>query len=153
MIDINDLRIGDIVAIIEEKGNRIPCKVVGVDKEVCHNSKTRGFLQGAAHLRPFDMEDDEPSDSKWCGDIYHIPLTPKILENNGWKLIKRNIDDDGFEWHVYEKQDSSPQLQYYPKYKTFSAFFGNEEILSDIDYVHQLQHLLWALGLNAEMEV
>ena len=63
-----DLRIGDLVQILDEHGDIKTCKVVGIDSEKCRNTKTRGFLQGGAKLRPLDLEEDEPSDWYWVGD-------------------------------------------------------------------------------------
>ena len=30
-------------------------------------------------------------------DLKPIPLTPEILEKNGWEFTERHIDEDGFE--------------------------------------------------------
>ncbi len=84
-----------------------------------------------------------------CKDAEPIPLTPKILEKNGWKhkkefgeywFIPRNedyellaLDKVGEEWIVYIEENSSN--------------------FENIKFVHQLQHLLFGLGLNSEMEV
>lgn len=76
--------------------------------------------------------------------IKPIPLTPAILEKNGCKkydgfdsywLGKIGLLQDGDVWHLA---------------------LGSIEIaviLGNIQYVHQLQHLLFGLGLNSEMEV
>lgn len=148
MIEAKDLRIGDIVRMTDDNGNMVPCKVVGVDMEICHNSKTRGFLQGAAHLRPFDLPDDEPSDSRWCEDIEPIPLTLEILEKNGWE----NCAKIGYGEYRYTKNDI--YLEYFQEEKRF-VYQDMWESTSYfcINYIHQLQHLLWTLGENAEMEV
>lgn len=71
-----------------------------------------------------------------------IPLTPEILKKNGWK----HKDD------VYFKD--------YPQRKLViiddEAYIINEScslFLCKVEFVHQLQHLLFGLGLNSEMEV
>lgn len=86
-------------------------------------------------------------------NIQGIPITPEILEKNGWKRTQIFIDDDGLEFHTYIDDERCLDLQYYPQYKKFAAFICKQEVLSDIEYVHQLQHLLFGLGLNHEMEV
>nr|DAG71288.1 MAG TPA: hypothetical protein [Caudoviricetes sp.] len=89
----------------------------------------------------------------WVDNIVPIPLTPEILEKNGWKRTQIFMDNDGFEFHIYVDDERCLDLQYYPQYKKFSAFICEQEILPDIEYVHQLQHLLFGLGLNHEMNV
>ena len=74
--------------------------------------------------------------------IVPIHLTPSILEKNGWE----HKDD------VYFKE--------YPHRKLVimddNAYIINEccsMFLSPVKFVPQLQHLLFGLGLNSEMEV
>ena len=85
----------------------------------------------------------------WVKDIVPIPLTPEILEKNGWKhkkefgeywFVPRNedyellaLDKVGEEWTIYIEENSSN--------------------FENIKFVHQLQHLLFGLGINHEMEV
>lgn len=85
--------------------------------------------------------------------ILGILLTPEILEKNGWKRTQIFIDDDGFEFHTYIDDERCLDLQYYPQYKKFAAFICKQEVLSDIEYVHQLQHLLFGLGLPMDLKV
>lgn len=84
-----------------------------------------------------------------CKDAEPIPLTPEILEKNGWKhkkefgeywFVPRNedyellaLDKVGEEWTIYIEENSSN--------------------FENIKFAHQLQHLLFGLGLNSEMEV
>lgn len=147
MIEAKDLRIGDIVRMTDDNGNMVPCKVVGVDEERCRNSVLRGFLNGAAHLRPFDLENDEPSDSRWCKDIEPILLTPEILERNGWKENATRADFLHCD-KAFVKIDSPTVC-----YRGGMCFCDVGSFTVELDFVHRLQHLLWALGENAEMEV
>lgn len=94
-------------------------------------------------------------------EISHIPLTPEILEKNGWKkeVMSRGVKNS--HW-VYTKTDIE-EYGYFPIYiekgigKEFDVypFTGNNvcKPIAYIKYVHQLQHLLFGLGLNSEMEV
>lgn len=74
-----------------------------------------------------------------------IPLTQEILEKNGWKLI------NGFYWSPNEEGavvGLTSQTGY-----VWNAYLRNEIIRSGINSVSDLQHLLFGLGLNSEMEV
>lgn len=93
----------------------------------------------------------------WVKDIVPIPLTPEILEKNGWKLLKhhkRNSYDD-VSWSSYHKPaETNISLIFYQEEKAFFPFLYAQEISeAPIRYIHQLQHLLFGLGLNSEMEV
>lgn len=85
-------------------------------------------------------------------EIKPIPLTTDILEKNGWEFVGGQLDEDGFTWDIYSNRGDLPDLYYYPD-GNFSVFMYRKEVLPDIKYVHQLQHLLFSLGLNSEMEV
>lgn len=77
-------------------------------------------------------------------ELSGVPLTPEILEKNGWKkpdgfdsywLGKIGLLQDGEVWH---------------------SAIGSIKIavtLGNIQYVHQLQHFFFGLRLNYEMEV
>lgn len=94
-------------------------------------------------------------------DIIPIPLTPEVLEKNGWvkKVMSRGIKNSHL---VYTKPDIE-EYGYFPIYiekgigKEFDIYpFTYNNVCTQIayiKYVHQLQHLLFGLGLNSEMEV
>lgn len=89
--------------------------------------------------------------------IKPIPLIPEILEKNGWKLHKhheRNSYDD-VSWSSYHKPaETNISLIFYQEEKAFFPFLYAQEISeTPIRYIHQLQHLLFGLGINHEMEV
>lgn len=93
--------------------------------------------------------------------IKPIPLTPEILEKNGWKkkvmsrgvknshwvYTKPNIEEYGY-FPIYIEKGIGDEFDVYP-------FTCNNVCtqIAYIKYVHQLQHLLFGLGLNSEMEV
>lgn len=97
----------------------------------------------------------------WVKDIVPIPLTPEILEKNGWekKAMSRGIKNSHL---VYTKPDIE-EYGYVPIYiekgigKEFDVYpFTYNNVCTQIayiKYVHELQHLLFGLGLNSEMEV
>lgn len=93
----------------------------------------------------------------WVDNIVPIPLTPEILERNGWKLHKhheRNSYDD-VSWSSYHKPaETNISLRFYQEEKAFFLFLYAQEISeTPIRYIHQLQHLLYGLGINHEMNV
>lgn len=143
--------------------NGVPC---GTAKDVVYRvtlsdpSKTFEFddgteLKGVVRLE--NLEGVEFGDKgflfgdccAWVKDIVPIPLVPAILEKNGWKhkkefgeywFVPRNedyellaLDKVGEEWAIYIEENSSN--------------------FENIKYVHQLQHLLFGLNINHEMEV
>lgn len=78
----------------------------------------------------------------WVKDIVPIPLTPEILEKNGWE----HKDD------IYFKEFPHRKLVIMDE----NAYIINEccsMFLCPAKFVLQLQHLLFGLGLNSEMEV
>ena len=94
-------------------------------------------------------------------DIIPIPLTLEILKKSGWKkeVMSRGVSDRHL---VYTKPDIE-EYGYFPIYieKGIGDEFGVYPFTDNnvckpiayIKYVHQLQHLLFGLGLNSEMEV
>lgn len=93
----------------------------------------------------------------WVKHIVPIPLTPGILEKNGWKLHEhheRNSYDD-VSWSSYHKPaETNISLRFYQEEKAFFLFLYAQEISeTPIRYIHQLQHLLYGLGINHEMNV
>ena len=83
----------------------------------------------------------------WVKDIVPIPITTKILEKNGWKK-------DG-KWHhlktrrayLYTIQDAGQPDEF------LICAYTDKHNLTSVSSVHQLQNLLFGLGLNSEMEV
>ncbi len=78
-----------------------------------------------------------------------IPLTPEILQKNGWEPTKESLG------HSFKNK----------KYTRFALWSINDKwnftidgvmvcnTLSCLCYVHELQHLLFGLNINHEMEV
>ena len=79
-------------------------------------------------------------------NIKPIPLTPEILEKNGWKKYKNTY---GYTIYSYKRQG-------YPKLNVINDnkvefHWGDKDIA--ICNVHELQHLLFGLGLDSRLEV
>lgn len=86
-------------------------------------------------------------------NIQGIPLTPEILEKNGWEKSDILIDEDEDEHHLYENKKNLLNIMYVPESKRFLPFIGNQHMLTFFKYVHQLQHLLFGLGLSMDLKV
>lgn len=74
-----------------------------------------------------------------------IPLTPERLKKNGWKKFKRPYSSD----YCYRRK-GYPTLNIRSEKEVYFHWGDQDE---SITTVHQLQHLLFGLGLNSEMEV
>lgn len=94
-------------------------------------------------------------------ELSGVPLTPYILEKNGWvkEVMSRGVKNS--HW-VYTKPDIE-EYGYFPIYiekgigDEFDVYpFTDNNVckqIAYIKYVHELQHLLFGLGLNHKMEV
>lgn len=77
-------------------------------------------------------------------DILPIPITPVILEKNGWVKDKEDYINDSYHLHLCGKYDG---------YSVYKVVNDNIVWLTDVRNVSDLQHLLFGLGINQEMEV
>ena len=80
----------------------------------------------------------------WVKDIVPINLVPAILEKNGWKVSSE------CRW-IYVKEDNVKIFRLLDDIH-YAAYIGFVRLL-EFQHIHQLQHLLFGLGLNSEMEV
>ena len=90
--------------------------------------------------------------------IEGIPLTPAILEKNGWK---RNGGQYSFTYKPYAGDkveligffiEMFKDVHDILKHRYFQITH-EDKVICGCFYVHQLQHLLFGLGINNEMEV
>lgn len=89
-------------------------------------------------------------------ELSPIPLTLEILKKNGWETTTHRIDEDNFEWYEYENPDVKEIVfQYYPQsdIDMFSTFYYGDSEMIQINYVHELQHLLFGLGIDYKIEI
>lgn len=91
------------------------------------------------------LEDMSGNLYDYIGELYPIPLTSKILEKNGWKLCH------GFYCSPNE-EGAGIRLSSQTGY-VWNAYTSQRLLRSGINSVSDLQHLLFGLGLNSEMEV
>lgn len=80
----------------------------------------------------------------WVKDIVPINLVPAILEKNGWKVSSE------CRW-IYVKEDNVKIFRLLADIH-YAAYIGLVRLL-EFQHIHQLQHLLFGLGINHKMEV
>ena len=150
--------------------NGVPC---GTAKDVVYRVTTSDQLDDGTELKGVvrleNLEGVEFGDKgflfgdccAWVKDIVPIPLTPAILEKNGWRkevmsrgarishcvYTKPDIKEYGY-FPIYIEKGISDEFDVYP-------FTDNHDCkqIAYIKYVHQLHHLLFGLGINHEIEV
>lgn len=76
-------------------------------------------------------------------EIKPIPLTPEILEKNGWKKDKGDYINDSYHLHLCGNYDG---------YSVYKVVNDNVVWLTGVRNVSDLQHLLFGLGINSEIE-
>lgn len=79
-------------------------------------------------------------------EIKPAPFTLDIIIKNGWM---ENRYTDMF----YKAIGEGRYLNLRVEGQTWIVGLAHQDLLKNIKYVHQLQHLLFGLGLNSEMEV
>lgn len=80
-------------------------------------------------------------------EISHIPLTPEILEKNGWKKDGKWYKLATKRAYLYITKDAKVNDE-------FLVCVGDDKHnLASVSFVHELQHLLYGLKINSEMEV
>lgn len=154
-----ELKIGDLVRVIKDdyiihKGTI--CKVIGLNTT---DLSAFGGHKPVVSLSTVNKEEEIRSMS--CENIEGIPLTKDILLKNGWKkkVMSRGVKNSHM---VYTKPDIE-EYGYFPIYiekgigKEFDVYpFTCNNVCTQIayiKYVHQLQHLLFGLGLDSSLIV
>lgn len=107
--------------------------------------KEFGYKKGVVSLSAINDNDDRPWGT-WCCNIDGIPITPEILENNGFEMKDDTV--------VYAK--SKLGLKPLDDNKGYQAGIGYNLIyvkIGDIRYVHELQHILWVLNMDTILQI
>ena len=119
----------------------IPGDLVMYDGKICkveeiknnYLFKTKNYTLQFPNSNSYSVEEK---------DITSIPITPEILEKNGWK--KENVG--------YSPKNQGPIFLYKDNGGGWAVEIG-DEFISVISFVHQLQQLLFILGLDSNMIV
>lgn len=75
-------------------------------------------------------------------EIKPVELTPEILEKNGWELYNATWIYKKEYIRVFRLLDD----------KTYAAYILGVRVF-EFHFIHELQHLLFGLNINSEMEV
>lgn len=137
---IGDLVIGCIETdILGEATYKILCKVTGIN----HYEDVE-----CEALEPFpdDLDWQDGDDFSW---LEAIPLTPEILEKNGF--VKQGYPG----WLIYTEEYMIQWRNDYPNLLSIDSFSSNYGSFKGfiVDYVHQLQHALRLCGIEKEIEI
>lgn len=148
-----------------DKLEYIPGDLVMVKKSALQFAKDKIFkaissLSGG-FVKVVMLNDSSATYSISNNAIRPITLNPEILEKNGWvkEVMSRGIknshwvftkpDIEGYgHFPIYIEKGIGDEFDVYP--------FTDNNVCTQIayiKYVHQLQHLLFGLGINSEMEV
>lgn len=146
MIKAEDLRIGDIV-IVSKTGCKIPkgtvCRLTAIETE----SMLFDDRFVSVRLLPIDPKCKQISWYDWCKNISPIPLTPEILEKNGFEIREGTV--------AYAKNRLA--LKPLDEGKGYQVGLGSLRLfyieVSVINYVHELQHILWVLDEDANLKI
>lgn len=80
----------------------------------------------------------------WVKDIVPIPLTPSIIEKNGYRQVVNHS-------HIYQHIENDC-YEIWKNMKNWTMYLRGVH-LCNFRYLHELQHILLFLDLNSEMEV
>lgn len=134
-----------------DKLEYIPGDLVMVKKSALQFAKDKTFrvissLSGG-FVKVVMLNDSSTTYSISNNSVRPIPLTPEILEKNEWGKDYCIGNEDR-----YAKYDFL-YISYYRNDNTTKLFVKGLTLLSNIKYVHQLQHLLFGLGLSMDLKV
>lgn len=153
MIKVENLRIGDLVRVCRNcwfpEGS--VCIVTQLNTERTYK-ENKGFVT----LSRVNGTDDGPW-GVWCSHIEGVTITPAILEKNGFdskepkKSYIKFIDDSSIKIirrYFYIERRSYGWVVFI-KVKGLS----DSVMIRQIKYVHEFQHILWAMGIDAGFEI
>lgn len=132
---------GDLVIVKTEPNNHLPKG--GVCEFVSYCNRNKVFVRVAKGIDTFFLEKEQ---------IIPIPLTTEILEKNGWYGATHSKLSDDATKILYKtfKRKGYPTIKVSQDLKItceLSPFIVKLESVSD------LQHFLFGIGANREMEV
>lgn len=140
MIKAEDLRVGDLVKVIGTES-------VFTDGEIC-SVESVDKLYGVASLKGIEWGIEECGFLKNSREIDPIPLTPEILEKNGFEMRDDTV--------VYAKNRLA--LKPLDGDKGYQVGLGSLRLfhvkVRIVKYVHELQNIIyWIEGNDANLKV
>ena len=82
-------------------------------------------------------------------ELSGVPVTPEILEKNGWE----KDEESSFKTQLYYRKKVGVRTIFVIVREETSRVIYDSTCLRIIQYIHELQHFLFGLDLNSEMEV
>ena len=143
-----ELMIGDY-ARVNRDGLCIKKDTIVEVREIDANNRFANHI-GCASCRPLD--DMQYEGGIWCDYLDPIPLTPEILEKNGFGYIESNSELSHYylgeprycanmDLHIGTDREGHFWLNYYN-----NSIYG-------LNYIHQLQHALRLCGIEKEIKL
>ena len=146
-MNAKDIQIGNwVYSLIDRYGHieKKPVRITGIRTDSDYST----LLQTSESDVWYHIETYEP-----------IPITPEILEKNGFKFVSPCINDNKDAW-VYEWPNEKPNytphaflLMSHHNKAEFPNFWIYAPNNPDIVYVHQLQHALRLCGIEKDIEL
>lgn len=119
--------------------------------DIVYNNKKEIIRITSSYLKGTKLFYYRDGECGWIREdaIKPIPLTPEILEKNGWEIVSCR---DGEE--IYTRGGTCR----FTRLININSFYLDGARYNTtgqwlIKYVHELQHHLWVLGINDNMEV
>lgn len=147
-----EMMIGDFYRVNRDgicipKGSIVEVRAIDADNKLDEKG-----LVGSAYCHPLDEERFEFDGGIWCDFLDPIPLTPEILEKNGFGYIEKDENLSHYylgellfckdmNLHIGTDNTGRFWLNYYN-----NAIYG-------LRYVHQLQHALRICGIGKNIEL
>lgn len=115
---------------------------------------SHGFICVVCSVYPFNIDysyDLKVISGKSLGkicqeDIMHVHIWEEFLKKNGWEKEKYGLS-------YYKKESSTLEFRLICKTYGWTLRCGNKDLIEKVEFVNQLQHFLFGLGINHEMEV
>lgn len=131
-----------------DKLEYIPGDLVMVKKSALQFAKDKIFkvissLSGG-FVKVVMLNDSSTTYSISNNAIRPIPLTPEILEKNGWKSINGK--------YALKIKNANYVVLEFTEYGIYT-YINENTMLFTIKYIHELQHLLYALHIDSNLKI
>ncbi len=112
------------------------------------------LVEGIDALSVYDDETNEIKDYSY-DDLTPIPLTEEILEKSGWrKSGYMSVRGRATLYRLGSATDRDRTVVCFYAQDIFLEMWQEHNIVrKEIKYVHQLQHILWALGVDDDLKI
>ena len=161
-MEANELMIGNYLRVNRDglcikKGTIVEVRGIDADDKLIEKG-----LIGSTHCRPLD--DNQFEGGIWCEYLDPIPVTPEILERNGFNTVRGSESTYMWGFHNGRRDFATVCITFYNepiggvsrllKIETNSKKEDgiNAAHSCDVDYVHQLQQALRLCGIKKDIK-